>query len=123
MHHAIGEALRDVSSEYGLECVATPHLHELDGWISEASASVALSMYRLARWPALILDALTYYTHEQFPILGEALVGLEQSSDDFFAYEIARISDPDVAEEELMAHLRDFVRSEDELGEDDTFDQ
>jgi len=80
-------------------------------------------MYRLARWPALILDALTYYTHEQFPILGEALVGLEQSSDDFFAYEIARISDPDVAEEELMAHLRDFVRSEDELGEDDTFDQ
>lgn len=121
MHSAVGDALRLVSSEADLESVATPHLHELDGRLHEPSVAVALSMHRLARWPASCLDAITHYTHNGLPILGEVLVVLEQQSEDFFAYEVARIADPDVAEEELLAHLDKYSDhpSQDDFGEGD----
>ncbi len=121
MHNAIGDAIRDVTSDADLEAVTAPHLHEFDGGLHESSAAVALSMYRLARWPASLLDRVSHYTHQDLPILGEALVGLEQSSEDFFACEVARISDPDVAEEELLAHRENFVSSQLGEGDEDDF--
>lgn len=118
MHSATGYALREVASAHELDAVVSGHLEEFDNPISERSAAVALAMYRRARWAASILDAVTFYTHQELPILGEALVELRQTTDNFFAFEIAKLSDPEVVEEELLAHRESFVLHE----EDSDFD-
>ncbi len=117
MHTATGEVLQRVTSAHDVESVAAGHLEEFNHRLSERSAAVALAMYRRARWAASILDALSHYTHADLPILGEALVELRQTTDNFFAFEIARLSDPAVVEEELVAHFENFVEPEDD-GED-----
>jgi len=114
MHRATGDAIRDIAAAHDLESAVAPHLEEFDHPIAEASAAVGLAMYRRARWAASILDAVTYYTNQGLPILGEALVELRQTSENFFAYEVARISDPDVVEEELLHHRDAFVTERDE---------
>lgn len=118
MHHATGDALREVTSFHDLESVASGHLEEFDHSISERSAAVALAMYRRARWAASILDTVSHYTHRELPILGEALVELRQSTDNFFAFEITKLSDPEVVQEQLLVHRDRFVVTED----DDDFD-
>lgn len=109
MHDATGYVLREVAASHDLESVMFGHLDEFDRRISERSAAVALAMYRRARWAASILDAVSHYTHQDLPILGEALVELRQTTDNFFAFEIAKLSDPEVVEEELLAHRENFV--------------
>jgi hypothetical protein len=118
MHDASGRALREIASFHNLESVASGHLEEFDSPISERSAAVGLAMHRRARWAASVLNALSYYTHQELPILGEALVELRQTSDNFFAFEIAKLSDPEVVEQELLDHLDTFVSPD----EDDDFD-
>lgn len=122
MHSASGDALRDIAAEHDLESVAGPLLEDFEIPISEKSAAVGLAMYRRARWVASILDALSYYTHEELPILGEALTAFTSTSDNFFAYEVARLSDPDVVEEELVAHRDNFTSSFTE-DDDDPFEE
>lgn len=102
MHHASGYALREVATSHCLESVASGHLEKFDYSISEGSAAVGLGMYRRARWAASVLDAVSYYTHQELPLLGEALVELRQTTDNFFAFEIAQLSDPEVVGEELV---------------------
>lgn len=119
MHYATGYVLREVATSHDLESVASGHLEEFDHPFSERSAAVALAMYRRARWAASILDAVSYYTHQELPILGEALVELRQTTNNFFAYVIAKLSDPEVVEEELLAHRENFVSP----SEDDEFDE
>lgn len=114
MHHASCRALREIAALHRLESVAAGYLAELDGQISFTSAAVGLAMYRRARWAASVLDAVSYYTHRGLPILGEAVVSLRQTSDDFFAFEIARLSDPEVVEVELLGHRSSFVYPEDD---------
>lgn len=109
MHYASGYVLREVATSHDLESVASGHLEEFDHPFSERSAAVALAMYRRARWAASVLDAVSYYTHEEIPLLGEALIELRQTTSNFFAYEIAKLSDPEVIEEELLVHREKFV--------------
>lgn len=119
---ASGEALREIAMEHDLESVASPMLENFENPISEKSAAVGLAMFRRARWVASILDKISYYTHEDLPILGEALFRLEQTSDDFFAFEVARLSDPDVVREELIEHRENFTSSAAD-DNDDSFDE
>lgn len=119
MHYASGHALREIATSHELESVAAGHLEEFDSSISEKSAAVGLAMYRRARWAASVLDALSYYTHQELPLLGEALVKLRQTSDNFFAFEIAKLSDQEVVEEELLEHRKRFVSPNDD---DEEFD-
>ncbi|MFS0732992.1 hypothetical protein ABC304_13465 [Microbacterium sp. 1P10UB] len=121
MHYTTGYVLREVATSHDLESVASGHLEEFDHPFSEQSAAVALAMYRRARWAASILDAVSYYTHPDIPILGEALVELRQSTDNFFAFEIAKLSDPEIVGEELLAHRENFV-SPSEDGEFEDWD-
>lgn len=119
LHYATGYVLREVAESHDLESVASGHLEEFHHPFSERSVAVALAMYRRARWAASILDAISYYTHQDIPILGEALVELRQTTSNFFAFEIAKLSDPEVVEEELIAHHENFVSpSEDDEFED-----
>lgn len=122
MHDASGDALRDIATEHLLESVAGPLLEDFSIPISEKSAAVGLAMYRRARWVASILNSLSYYTHLELPILGEALTAFTSTSDDFFAYEVARLSDPDVVEKELLDHrdhfTSSFVDDDDPYGEE-----
>jgi len=111
MHSASGNALRDIAAEHDLENVAGSLLEDFQVPVSEKSAAVGLAMYRRARWVASILNELSYYTHEELPILGEALTAFTSTSDDFFAYEVVGFSDPDVVEEELVSHRDNFTAS------------
>ena len=122
MRQASGDALRDVAAAHDLETVAAPHLEEFNYPISEASAAVGLAMYRRARWAASVLDAVSYYTHHELPILGEALTELRQTSDNFFAFDVAKLSDPEVVEEELINHRENFDSPCDDDEGDDVFD-
>lgn len=124
LHRASGDALQEIVASHELESVASNLLKEFDAPISERSAGVGLAMYRRARWAASVLHALSYYTHPDLPILGEALVELRQSGANFFAFEIAGLSDPEVVEDELVEHRKSFVVPEDvhdELNDEDQF--
>lgn len=76
--------------------------------LSSDVAAVVLAMHRRARWVASILDAVTYYRHEELPILREACTDILQETELFYAFEIARFSDPDVVLEEIEGHFSDY---------------
>lgn len=69
----------------------------------EESVAVVITLFRLVRWASAILNALTYYTSSNLPLLGDVLnhVFLHPSTD-FFNYHIARFSDDSVVEEEVI---------------------
>lgn len=99
------DALSILASDNAMESVADSFLSgPLD--LSEESAPVLLAMYRRARWAASLLAVITDYSHEELPILKEAVVSLLQGSLDFYAYDIARLSDPTVVEDEVGAFYR-----------------
>lgn len=114
LHYASGCALREIAASHNLESVASGHLEDFNHPISESSAAVGLAMYRRARWAASVLDAVSYYTHPELPLLGEALVELRQTTDNFFAFEVAQLSDPEVVGEELVEYQENFPMSDEE---------
>jgi hypothetical protein len=118
IREAVGNALTEVCIANDLESVAYPILDASTRPLFTASAAVGLAMYRRARWPAEVLATVTNYTHEELPILREAVDGLTQTTDNFFAYEIAGISDREPVIDELVRHAKTFVMP-DRFGEDD----
>lgn len=120
---AIAEAVAAELSHSGLESSGDAVAMDLDrsARVSLPSVGVALSLFRKARWVSSIIEEATYYTHPDLPILGEAVNVLRCSSPDFYAYEIARLSDIDVIEEELsdvLPRVHERWRAEEEEEED-----
>ncbi|WP_426736972.1 hypothetical protein [Plantibacter sp. 2H11-2] len=109
IRYAIGNAVRDICNANDLESAAHPLLEETTRPLYSASAAVGLAMYRRARWAAEVLASVTYYTHEDLPILREGVDVLTQTTDNFFAYEVAGISDREPVIEELTHHFETFV--------------
>lgn len=120
IHAAVGSALTEVCIANDLESSAYPFLLTSTRPLFKTSATVGLAMYRRARWAAEILASVTYYTHKDLPILREAVNALTQVDDNFFAYEIAQISDREPVIEELTSHRESFVMPV--LAEDENFD-
>jgi hypothetical protein len=116
---AIGSALTDICIASDLESVAYPLLDAATRPLFTASAAtrplftasaaVGLAMYRRARRPAEVLASVTNYTSKELPILREAVNVLTQTTDNFFAYEIAGISDREPVIDELTTHASTFV--------------
>lgn len=115
LRNIVVERLRLLSTHAHLESSAYAFLESLDPYISELSTAVALKLYEKARWVALILDALTYYTHPDLPLLGEAVENIRPPAQAFFQYSVARIEDEDAANEDLESHFEQFGH----LGEDE----
>ena len=67
---------------------------------------MALHLYDKASWVASVLDSVTYYTDPRLPLLGEALVAIEISGEQFFQYSVAEIQDEHIQLEELEEHFR-----------------
>lgn len=114
---AVSEAVSAELSHAGLESSASAVLEVLDRRVSPPSVGVALSLFRKARWVSSVINETTYYTHADLPVLGEAVGVLLCSSTDFYAYEVARLSDVDVVEEELadvLPRVHERWRAEDE---------
>lgn len=105
LHHAIYQALTDLSIRESLESSAGPFIESSFRPFSEAATSVGLAMFRRARWPAAILSKETQYTDKGLPILSEVLYVLTSSTDDFFKYEIAQISDSEPVADELTQYF------------------
>ncbi len=81
----------------------------------ELSIGVVLQMYGKAAWTASVLNAVTYYTRQELPLLGEAVQELKGSGEGFFQYSVAKIEDVVVAEEELMEHFKRQSECEDDF--------
>ena len=111
--------MRLLSSHGHLEGSAYALLESLDPYLSELSTAVALRLYDKARWVANTLDALTYYTHQELPLLGEALEGIRPSAESFFQYSVAQIEDEQATIEDLESHFEHFGH----LGEDEDEDE
>lgn len=109
LRSAVGSALTEVYIANDLESVARPVLDSSTRPLFTASAAVGLAMYRRARWPAEILATVTNCTSEELPILREAVDTLTQTTDNFFAYDIAGISDREPVIDELTRHAESFV--------------
>jgi hypothetical protein len=117
---AVAEAVAAELSHAGLESSGSAVVEDLGRRVSLSSVGVALSLFRKARWVSSIIDETTYYTHQDLPILGEAVGVLRSSSRNFYAYEIARLSDVDAVEDELtdvLPRVHERWRAEDEAEE------
>lgn len=82
--------------------------------LNEASIGVALHLYQTASWMATTLDYLTYYTHQDLPLLGEAVEDLHPSAEKFFQYAVAQVEDEAATVEEREQHFRRFPDSDDD---------
>lgn len=109
IRNAVGDALTDIAIANDLEGAAYPVLDAFTRPLFPAAAAVGLAMYRRARRPAEILATVTNYTHKDLPILREAVDTLTQTTDNFFAYDVARISDREPVIDELTRHAESFV--------------
>ncbi|MBT2538800.1 hypothetical protein [Arthrobacter sp. ISL-69] len=104
LREAMAYAIREQLADDGLESTAQTVMEDLQLPMYEPSVGVVLSLFRKARWVSTILDVATAYTDPGLPILGEVVSPtFIHSSADFFNYNIARISDDEVVEEELQA--------------------
>lgn len=109
------ERMRILVTHGHLEGAACSLLESLDPYLSELSSAVALRLYDKARWVASTLDAVTYYTRQELPLLGEAVLHIKQPTEEFFQYSVAHIGDEYAAIEDLESHFEDFGQ----LGEED----
>lgn len=112
LRDAISRAIESELIHVGLESTGQRVMDDLAQPMYKDSAALMLSLYRKVRWVSTVLEVATDYTEGGLPILGEVLSPLfTQSTTSFFKYEIARISDEDVASDELQAfHERKLVR-------------
>lgn len=114
LNYASFAALGRIATAHDLESVASPILNTATLSLSEEAAPVIIALYSRARWVAEWLNKVSYYTHEDLPILGEALIELRQTDDNFYAFEIAQLSDPDVVGEEIAEFNEKFVSDSDD---------
>ncbi|MDT0181447.1 hypothetical protein Q9S36_14790 [Microbacterium sp. ARD31] len=118
IRYAMGEALGNVTVANDLESVAYPFWESTSRSFHAPAVAVGLAMYRRARWAAEIIGATTHYTGKGLPILREVVNVLTQTTDNFFTYEVAGISDREPVVEELTRHFESFIPPEDEEGVD-----
>lgn len=109
IRNAMSEALGNVTAANDLESVAYPFWESTSRSFHAPAVAVGLAMYRRARCAAEVIGATTHYTGKGLPILREVVNTLTQTTDDFFAYEIAGISDREPVVEELKLHFETFV--------------
>ncbi|AQX81420.1 hypothetical protein BWO91_16950 [Plantibacter flavus] len=112
VHAGVGNALSDVCTAADLESTTSAYVEMAQREFSQPAVAVGLAMHRRARWAAEILSAITYYTSNRLPILQEVVYVLTHPSDEFFMWEIARLSDRGVITEELTTHFEAFTRDE-----------
>ena len=62
----------------------------------------------------MTLDAVTYYTRQELPLLGEAVQDLRTSPESFFQYSVAQIEDEQATLEELEAYFENREEPEDD---------
>lgn len=115
LREIIVERMRMLITPGHLQGSAYTLLNSLDSYLSELSTAVALRLYEKARWVALTLDAVTYYTHEALPLLGEAVRNIRPPAENFFQYSVAQIEEEQVTMEDLESHFELFG----DLGEDE----
>jgi hypothetical protein len=108
MRSALMTAIRTLCTQGDLEGSAYALHESVDPYLSESSTGVALRLYEKASWVASVLDALTYYTRQDLPLLGEAVHEIQTSAESFFQYSVALIEDEQATEEELEAHFERF---------------
>lgn len=121
---AVAEAVSAELSHAGLDACADAVVEDMGRQVSPSSVGVALSLFRKARWVSTVIDEATYYRHEDLPLLGEAVGALQSSSTNFYAYEIARLSDVEVIEDvlaEVLPRVHERWRVEDEAEDSDDF--
>lgn len=111
----IVEALRELCTQGDLEAATWAFVDSYDSPLYPGSTAVALRLFEHAGWVAETLNLTTYYTHEDLPILGEAVTRLLVSSDEFFQYSVAQIGDEHVTEEELTEFFGDRGGPVDEM--------
>lgn len=112
IRNAMSEALGNVAAANDLESTAHLFWEHTSRSFHAPAVAVGLAMYRRARWAAEIIGTTTHYTGKGLPILREVVNVLTQATDDFFAYEIAGISDRGPVLEELKLHFETFVQPE-----------
>lgn len=112
----MSEVVESVMIIEELESVHASILPEDVTRMYEPSIGAVLTLSRLVRWASAVLDAITYYTGRELPILGDLLSPtFNHSSANFFIYNIARFSDVLVVEEELVAaYSRHNLNDQDE---------
>lgn len=102
LKEAMAHALESELLEAGLEATADSVIEDLSVPTYEPSVGVVLALFEQVRWVSSILDVATYYTKEEIPILGEVISPtFIHTSENFFNFSIARISDDYVVGEEL----------------------
>ncbi|MEZ2372939.1 hypothetical protein [Arthrobacter sp. RCC_34] len=117
---AAADAIKTDLIDDGLGAAAQGPLDDLAIPTFEPSVGVALSLFRKVRWVSTILDVATYYTGKGLPILREVISpAFIQSSEDFFKYRIARISDEEVVVEELQTAFEKMRKRESTMGDED----
>jgi hypothetical protein len=105
---AVIGGIRTLCTNGDLEASAYSILESIDPYLSDLSTSVALRLYQKASWVASTLDALTYYTHQDLPLLGEAVEDLRPTAEAFLQYSVAQIEDEEATFEELEQHYKRF---------------
>ena len=115
MRTAVISAIRTLCTSGDLESSAYSILDPVDPFLSELSTGVALRLYQKASWVASTLDAVTYYTNHEVPLLGEAVRDIQPSAEEFFQYSVAQIEDEQITLEELEDHSRRFPETDDDF--------
>jgi hypothetical protein len=105
LRDAVMTAVRAECTRANLEASGFAILDPIDSYISEQSTAVALKLLEKASWVAMTLDAVTYYTRQELPLLGEAVQDLRTSPEWFFQYSVAQIEDEQATLEELEAYF------------------
>jgi hypothetical protein len=119
---AAAYAIRSELCDDGLESTGQTVVEDLECPIFEPSVGVVLSLFRKVRWVSAVLSVATYYTGRGLPILGEVVNAFNLPSTKFFNYDIARISDKDVVEEELV-EVYQRIREREAEENDEDFDE
>jgi hypothetical protein len=67
-----------------------------------------------ATWVAMMLDAVTYYTRQELPLLCEAVQDLRTPPESFFQYSVAQIEDEQATLEELETYFGSLAQPDDD---------
>jgi len=120
LKEAMARAMESELSDAGLEATAANAMEDLSVPMFEPSVGVVLALFRQVRWVSTILDVATFYTKNDLPILSEVVAPpFIHSSEDFFNYSIARISDDSVVAEELDELYERINEREADLDDED----
>lgn len=114
IRHAMNEALGNVMVVNDLESVAYLFQENKSRSFHSPAVAVGLAMFRRARWAAELVGSVTHYTGKGLPILREVVNVLTQTTDNFFAYDIADISDRESVVDELTRYFESVVGPEED---------